>query len=97
MTDAGKTRKLDELDRLLNDPDVPMEPAKVWSLLAGMAITRSGRCVPTTVATEAISLVAAIRNSRLPSGPVIGLSMAPRTPQPGSVDHQTWIRSQTAW
>jgi hypothetical protein len=34
MTDAEYARKLDELDRLLNDPDVPMEPAKVWSLLA---------------------------------------------------------------
>ena len=37
MTDAEYTRKLDELDRLLNDPDVPMEPAKVWSLLAEIA------------------------------------------------------------
>jgi hypothetical protein len=34
MTDTEYARKLDELDRLLNDPDVPMEPAKVWSLLA---------------------------------------------------------------
>src|SRR5689334_11933213 len=34
MTDAEYARKLDELDRLLNDPDIPMEPAKVWSLLA---------------------------------------------------------------
>jgi hypothetical protein len=34
MTDAEYARKLDELDRLLNDPDVPMEPARVWSLLA---------------------------------------------------------------
>ncbi len=30
-------RKLDELDRLLNDPDVPMEPDRVWSLLAEIA------------------------------------------------------------
>jgi hypothetical protein len=37
MTDAEYARKLDELDRLLNDPDVPMEPAKVWSLLAELA------------------------------------------------------------
>jgi hypothetical protein len=37
MTDAEYARKLDELDRLLNDPDVPMEPAKVWSLLAEIA------------------------------------------------------------
>jgi hypothetical protein len=34
MTDADYSQKLDELDRLLNDPDVPMEPARVWSLLA---------------------------------------------------------------
>jgi hypothetical protein len=37
MTDAEYFRKLDELDRLLNDPDVPMEPARVWSLLAEIA------------------------------------------------------------
>jgi hypothetical protein len=37
MTDAEYARKLNELDRLLNDPDVPMEPAKVWSLLAEIA------------------------------------------------------------
>ena len=48
MTDAEYARKLDELDRLLNDPDVPMEPAKVWSLLAelaklDMAAARTGR------------------------------------------------------
>lgn len=34
MTEADYARKLDELDRLLNDPEVPMEPARVWSLLA---------------------------------------------------------------
>ena len=34
VTDADYERKLDQLDRLLNDPDVPMEPEKVWSLLA---------------------------------------------------------------
>ena len=34
MTPADYSEKLDELDRLLNDPDVPMEPARVWSLLA---------------------------------------------------------------
>ena len=42
MTDADYARKLDELDRLLNDPDVPMEPAKVWSLLAEIAQHDSG-------------------------------------------------------
>ncbi len=34
MTDRDYDEKLEELDRLLNDPDVPMEPSKVWSLLA---------------------------------------------------------------
>jgi hypothetical protein len=34
MSIAEYSRKLDELDRLLNDPDVPMEPDKIWSLLA---------------------------------------------------------------
>lgn len=39
MTDTEYTCKLDELDRLLNDPDVPMEPARVWSLLAELSHT----------------------------------------------------------
>ncbi|MDE2335240.1 MAG: peptide chain release factor 1 [Rhodospirillales bacterium] len=34
MQDPDLDHKLDELDRLLNDPDVPMQPARVWSLLA---------------------------------------------------------------
>lgn len=34
MTDQEYARKLDELDRLLNDPNVPMQPERVWSLLA---------------------------------------------------------------
>ena len=34
MSDADLDAKLDELDRILNDPEVPMEPARVWSLLA---------------------------------------------------------------
>ena len=37
MTDAEYDRKLDELDRLLNDPEVRMEPACIWSLLAEIA------------------------------------------------------------
>jgi len=37
MTDHENARRLDELDRLLNDPDVPMDPARVWSLLADLA------------------------------------------------------------
>jgi hypothetical protein len=34
MTETEYASKLDELDRLLNDPDVPMQPLRVWSLLA---------------------------------------------------------------
>ena len=34
MTETDYQHKLDELDRLLNDPDAPLEPAQVWSLLA---------------------------------------------------------------
>ena len=30
----GQDPKLDELDRLLNDPEVPMRAARVWELLA---------------------------------------------------------------
>lgn len=37
MTETEYASKLDELDRLLNDPDVPMEPSRVWSLLAEIA------------------------------------------------------------
>jgi hypothetical protein len=42
MTDDEYTRKLDELDHLLNDPDVAMQPARVWSLLAEVARRDSG-------------------------------------------------------
>lgn len=34
MTGAEYSRKLDELDRLLNDPDAPLQPDRVWCLLA---------------------------------------------------------------
>jgi hypothetical protein len=37
MSIAEYSRKLDELDRLLNDPDVPMEPDRIWSLLADVS------------------------------------------------------------
>ncbi len=37
MTQDDYARKLDELDSLLNDPDVPMDPARVWSLLADLS------------------------------------------------------------
>jgi hypothetical protein len=38
MTETEYARKLDELDRLLNDPDVPMQPSLVWSLLAEISL-----------------------------------------------------------
>jgi hypothetical protein len=28
------SRKLEELDHLFNDPDAPLEPARLWMLLA---------------------------------------------------------------
>lgn len=34
MTDNDYANKLDEVDRLLNDPDVLLDAARVWSLLA---------------------------------------------------------------
>lgn len=37
MPESDEAAKLDELDRILNDPDVPMEPARVWALLAEIA------------------------------------------------------------
>jgi hypothetical protein len=38
MTAGEYRRKLDELDRLLNDPDVPMQPDRIWSLLADVSL-----------------------------------------------------------
>lgn len=49
MTDHENARKLDELDRLLNDPDVPMDPSRVWSLLADLSRHES----PSTAGHEA--------------------------------------------
>ncbi|HTI83196.1 MAG TPA: hypothetical protein VL614_22305 [Acetobacteraceae bacterium] len=37
MTQTEYEQKLDEVDRLLNDPSAPADPAKVWSLLAEIA------------------------------------------------------------
>ena len=43
LANAKYAQKLDGLDRLLNDPTVPIEPAKVWSLLAEIAQQDRGR------------------------------------------------------
>ena len=37
MTQQDREQKLDEVDRLLNDPDVALEPSRVWSLLEELA------------------------------------------------------------
>jgi hypothetical protein len=34
-------RHIELLDRLLNDPDLPLEPARIWSLLAEIRDARS--------------------------------------------------------
>jgi hypothetical protein len=34
MTERDYQAKLDELDRLLNDPEVRMDPDRIWTLLA---------------------------------------------------------------
>ncbi len=37
MTDTELARKQDELERLLNDPTIPMQPALVWDLIDEIA------------------------------------------------------------
>ncbi len=37
MTDVEYSRKLEELETLLNDPTVPMQPDRIWSLLADVS------------------------------------------------------------
>jgi hypothetical protein len=37
MSEREYATKREELERLLNDPTVPMEPARVWSLVAEIA------------------------------------------------------------
>ncbi len=47
MSTAEYCRKLDEIDRLLNDPDVPMQPDRIWSLLADVSRTNAATGAPT--------------------------------------------------
>lgn len=37
MNDLEYHAKLDELDHLLNDPDIESEPSHIWSLLADIS------------------------------------------------------------
>jgi hypothetical protein len=46
MTEIDHAHKLAELERLLNDPDVQMEPARVWSLLAEISASEQAMAAP---------------------------------------------------
>lgn len=37
MTEPDYERTQEEIDRLLNDPDTPMRPDRVWALLDDLA------------------------------------------------------------
>jgi hypothetical protein len=37
MTDSDFERKQAEIDRLLNDPETPMRPERIWALLEDLA------------------------------------------------------------
>ncbi len=53
MSTAEYCRKLDELDRLLNDPDVPMQPDRIWSLLADVSCPDGGVTADPAIAGSA--------------------------------------------
>jgi hypothetical protein len=58
VTEAEYAGKLAELDRLLNDPDVPMQPARVWSLLAEIAqrdLARAGVTQPADAVPRSVT------------------------------------------
>jgi hypothetical protein len=42
MTEAEADAKLAELDRLLNDPEVRLDPDRVWTLLAELSTKALG-------------------------------------------------------
>jgi len=57
MTGDDYAQKLNELDHLLNDPDVVMQPALIWRLLGEVAkheanIAWPGDSIPSTAALE---------------------------------------------
>jgi len=60
MTASDYARTLDELDRLLNDPDVPIQPDLIWSLLDEVAKWERG----IEKSTSSLPLIAANANSR---------------------------------
>ncbi len=46
MTEREYEAKLAELDRLLNDPEVRLDPERVWTLLAEVSARDLGRTAP---------------------------------------------------
>ena len=46
MTEHDYDLKLDELDRLLNDPESPMDPLKVWTWLAEVTARDANATIP---------------------------------------------------
>lgn len=42
MNQREYARKLEEMERLLNDPDVRLDAERVWSLLAEIAVVDGG-------------------------------------------------------
>jgi hypothetical protein len=48
MTELEFEAKLAELDRLLNDPEVRMDPVRIWSLLAELSAHEARAEVATT-------------------------------------------------
>ena len=47
MTDSEYERKQEEMDRLLNDPETPMHPERIWALAEALA---GARCETDAVA-----------------------------------------------
>ena len=47
MSESETQRAFDELERLLNDPEVRMDAARVWALLDGIASSGRGIALPT--------------------------------------------------
>jgi len=47
MTESETERAMAELDRLLNDPDVRMDPARVWALCGSLSGGSQAPVAPT--------------------------------------------------
>ena len=43
MTTTEYEQKLDEVDRLLNDPETPLDPSRIWRLIGDIAIHEAAR------------------------------------------------------